>query len=296
MKRRTPPRKADAILTGDWHLREDTPICRTDDYWSEQWRKIGFIKDLQREHGCPVIQPGDFFDHWKPSPRLIAWTFTHLPADIMAIYGNHDLPQHSLDLKEKCGLFAVAAGTSRLRILEAVHWGQEPTEASAVRIGGRRMLVWHVPVYENDPPPWHEQAFSAVDILDRFPGYDLIVTGDLHQRFVVAREGRLLVNAGSIMRMTADQIGHRPAVYLWYADENEVSEVEIPVNQGVISREHIDKKKDRESRYAAFIERVRNEGRPELDFLSNLERHFAANDTPRSVRQIIYEALEVDHE
>jgi len=95
--------------------------------------------------------------------------------------------------------------------------------------------------------------------------------------------------------MTADQINHEPSVYLWYAKDNSVVRLPLPFASGVVSREHIDKSRDRESRYAAFIERVRSEGRPELDFQSNLERHFEANNTPRSVRQTIYEALEVEN-
>ena len=51
----------DAILTGDWHLREDTPICRTDDFQTAQWEKVRIISDLQKKYNCPVIHSGDLF-------------------------------------------------------------------------------------------------------------------------------------------------------------------------------------------------------------------------------------------
>ena len=52
--------KADAILAADLHIRPDTPVCRTDDYWAAQERKIDFILDLMREHDCPLLVAGEF--------------------------------------------------------------------------------------------------------------------------------------------------------------------------------------------------------------------------------------------
>ncbi len=288
----TRPIPADLILCGDWHLREDQPTCRTDDYWSAQWEKIEFIKTLQRMHNCPVIQPGDFFDYWKPSPRLLAQTFIHLPDNVLAVYGNHDLPQHSLDLAEKCGLYALSVGApDKLTILPGTHWGQQP--AYFVPIAGRKILVWHIPVYMGKALPWPGAGVTeAAVLLKQNPEYDLIVTGDLHKRCVARHEGRLLVNAGSITRMTADQVDYDPSVFLWYADTNEVERIELPFRPGVVSREHIDRKEEKESRYEAFIERLRKGGRPEMSFQANLERHFTENKTVPSVRELIYKMLE----
>ena len=64
----------DLILTSDWHLRESTPECRTDDFWEAQWKKIDFIKELSEKHGAFVFVAGDIFHHWKPSPNLIRKT------------------------------------------------------------------------------------------------------------------------------------------------------------------------------------------------------------------------------
>ena len=53
--KRADNRTPSAILTADWHLRDDQPICRTDDFWSTQWRKVNAVTELQTRHGCPVI-------------------------------------------------------------------------------------------------------------------------------------------------------------------------------------------------------------------------------------------------
>ena len=70
VKEKTP----DAILTADWHLRDDVPVCRTDDYWAAQWTKIEFIVDLANEYDCPIYNAGDIFHKWKASPYLLYHT------------------------------------------------------------------------------------------------------------------------------------------------------------------------------------------------------------------------------
>ncbi|NIU01104.1 MAG: hypothetical protein GWN01_09315 [Nitrosopumilaceae archaeon] len=285
--------KADAILTGDWHLREDQPICRTDDYWVAQWQKVNFIRKLSEEHECPVIQPGDFFDHWKPSPRLLAYTFMHLPKELWVVYGNHDLPQHSLDLVEKSGLYALASGSNKVRILPGGHWGLKIDDASMISIRGRKLLVRHVPVYKGGTLPWpNSPAIPASKILDDYPEYDLIVTGDLHQCIVYEKDERLLVNAGSLMRMTVDQVNDSPCVFLWYAKTNTVKKIALPIVRNVVSREHLNRREEKENRYHAFIEGLRNDERPELSFRHNLDAHFKTNCTLSSIQELIYKYLD----
>ena len=50
-----------AILTADIHLRDDIPICRTDDYWRSMWQKVKFISKLQKQYQVPVLDAGDLF-------------------------------------------------------------------------------------------------------------------------------------------------------------------------------------------------------------------------------------------
>lgn len=279
--------RASLIITGDLHIREDTPTCRTDDYWNAQQTKIDFIRSLQQYHRCPVIQPGDFFDHWKPSPRLLAWTFLHMPHEIWTIYGNHDLPQHSIELKEKCGLYAIKSGAP-----DKVHIVDDVLEYETYNGKPRHILVLHTPVYGSEVPEWHSDACTAQYLLRQHPECDLIITGDVHQKFIHRYKNQLLINAGSMMRMTADQADFEPAVFLWYAKDNSVKEIKLPIEVGVVSREHIERQEERTARYEAFIARLKQEGQPELSFKMNLDRHFQANKTLPSVRDLIYTMLE----
>jgi hypothetical protein len=94
------------------------------------------------------------------------------------------------------------------------------------------------------------------------------------------------------MRMDADQIDHKPCVWLWFAEDNSVEQVFIPIEQGIISREHLERKEERDARIDAFVSRLDTEWEAEVSFEQNLETHFKANQIRTSVKEIIYSSLE----
>lgn len=289
-----------AILTSDWHLREDQPVCRTDNFWEAQWEKVDFIKELQEKYDCMVIHAGDLFNHWKPSPYLLSQAIEHIPYGLWSIYGNHDLPQHNMDLSIKSGLHTL----NKAQILRTfsfvdeavkdwkiygVHWNEIPVNNP--KMGERTVLVWHVMNYQKKPWPGCTDPMAA-KLLRKYPQYDLIVTGHNHQAFVEEHEGRLLVNPGSLTRQEADQIDFRPRVYLWWAGENRVEPVYLPINEGVITREHIEKIERRDERIEAFISKLDGKWKTAMSFEENLERFIKANNIRQPVMDIIYKAIE----
>lgn len=292
----SPPirKKADGILTADWHLMEDTPICRTDNYWETQWRKIDFISELQKQHNCPVIHAGDLFNFWKPSPMLLSETIKHIPNRFWSIYGNHDLPQHNMELVYKCGQYTLAQG-KHLEVLPAMgNWLTGPEYYKDIEIPelfGRTFFVWHVMTYQGKEPWPGCTAPTGKRLLKKYPQYDLIVTGDNHKPFVEEYEGRLLVNPGSIFRLKADQLDHRPRVYLWYAETNTVEPVYIPI-EDVISIEHLKAVEKRNTRIDSFISTLNGDWSAEFSFEENLERFCEKNKIRQSVKDIIYEVIE----
>ena len=92
------------------------------------------------------------------------------------------------------------------------------------------------------------------------------------------------------MRMTAAQADHRPRVYLWYADTNEVEAVYLPIEAGVVSRDHIERQNERDERIDAYVTRMNTEYDVELSFSDNLQRYYAANRVHSRVKGIIEEA------
>lgn len=307
MKRKNNTKSPDAILCSDIHLREDTPTCRMDDYQKAQWKKVDFIAGLQKQYNCPVFCGGDLFHHWKSSPRLLSVTMDHLPKNFYSVAGQHDLPQHSLDLIDKSGIYTLQRA-GKVYFLPECHWGQEPTVGAFIKQKidvtsiadslpqylevGHNILIWHHMVWQGKKL-WPGQTDpSAKATLRKYSQYQLILTGDNHNPFVEEYEGRLLVNPGSMMRMTADQVDHRPRVYLWYAGDNTVEPVYLPIEQGVVSRQHIERQEQRDERIDAFVSRLNEDWNVELDFEKNLRRFAETNQVRQPVMDIVYKSIE----
>lgn len=290
-----------AILTSDWHLRETLPECRTDNFFTSQWFKVGFVSWLSDALNIPVIHAGDLFDHWKPSPELLTQTMETLPKRFWTVAGNHDLPQHNLELYRKCGLQSLETA-KKIELLQGVHWGQSPdinkpayqgTFAPGVE---RKVCVWHTMTYVGKSFPG-DVSLKAPAVLRRFPQWDLIVTGHNHKAFAISSEDekRWLVNPGSLTRQDASQINFRPRVYIWFAKLNKIHLVYLPLlTEEAVSREHIDAKANRDSRMEAFISRLNLDwgGDDSFDFETNMETFFTTNKIRQSVKDIILKAID----
>lgn len=309
---------ADAILTADFHLTESTPVARTDDYLQAQANKLAFLQRLSTQHNnCPVLCAGDIFDKWKASPWLCSWAYQLLPAPLITIPGNHDLPMHNFEYYDKaalallekvnsariCILKGDGIDVNKLRIM-GVPSGQlasfDPEQAEITNGDGaggapaRRILLLHELVWAGKAPSWAAGSWKASELIEEFgKHFDLILTGDNHEAFTVEQEGTLLVNPGSMMRITAAQADFQPRGYLYYAGENQVEPVMLPVERGVISREHLDKEQERDERITAYIEQLGSDWEAGLSFRKNLQVFFKEHGTPKKVRDVIWEHLEV---
>lgn len=286
-------KKADAILCSDIHLREDTPTCFTGDFQKEQWVALDVIKIHQELHNCPVYHAGDLFHHWKPSPWLLSKTMQYIPNNFHTVLGQHDLPQHNLDLVQKSGVWTLMEA-GKVKLLHSCHYGQTPDQMMVPLsdITKHDILIWHRMTYIQPPYPGATGG-NARQVLMKYPQYKLIVTGDNHQSFSIGHDGRLLVNPGNMTRQVADQIDFQPRVALWYADTNTIEWINLPKQENVITREHIERKEARTSRIEAFIKQLNmDDWKAELSFEENLENFFVTNDVREPVKQIIYKAID----
>jgi DNA repair exonuclease SbcCD nuclease subunit len=293
MKRTKNQRIPDALLVSDIHLRDDHPICRTDDFFNTQWKKLDFLRFLQQKYECIILCAGDLFHHWKPSPFLLSNALMHMPSSFYTVWGQHDLPQHSLQLKQKSGLFTLY--NSRTVNLLKFGFGEEPKkDECTLNIKDRSILVWHRFVWDGKTQPWPGcEEPTAKQVLSWFPDIDLILMGDNHKTFIEkSKDGRLLVNPGSFTRQTADQASHVPCVFAWYAEDNTVESIPIPITQDVISRAHIDVQTERNERIESFIKSLSEEWEVDISFEQNLEIFFKKNMVAESTRKIIYKALD----
>lgn len=293
-----------AIICSDLHLRETAPVCRLDNWMETMERKYTWLKELQEKYGVPILCGGDVFDYWKSSPFLLSWALRNLPKDMVTVCGQHDLPAHNLDNLARSGL-GVLAEAGKVELLSDSHpiiisdfdvkgfsWGSafEPCD---VKDEYAKVAIIHYGVYEDKPHYLgaENHGGTAKSVIKKLGGFDLIVAGDNHLSFVTRVEQQVLVNAGSFMRTSAAQLDFKPSVYLWCSETNEVERVFVPIESGVISREHIDKVDNRDERLEAFISRLDHNIDITISYNDNMRNYLAKNDIKKSVSNIIWEAM-----
>jgi hypothetical protein len=280
------------LLTSDWHLREDTPVCFAGDFQKEQWDAMNAICHIQKQYNIPTFIAGDIFHTWKASPWLLSMAMDHFPKQAYCVAGQHDLPQHAMNLINKSGLYTLAKA-GYVTLLDECNWGQEPDKGSYYfEKHDCRLLVWHHLTYITPPYPGATGG-NAESILRRYPEYSMILSGDNHTSFTVEYQGRRLVNPGNLTRQTADQIDYQPRVALWYSEDNSIEWVNLPIQEGAVSREHLVKKAERDGRIDAFVSKLNGEWKAEMSFEENLEVFMEVNKTDEEVKQIIYKSIEI---
>lgn len=308
-----------AILTADWHLRHDQPVCRTDNYREAQWERVAEVIDLAEAlEDIPILIAGDLFDRACPPLWFVNECLNMLQEfeypHIHVIPGNHDLPQHSMENLNKSALYSLALANlihlyedslpekiKKSFTLFGVPFGhpmpnQAPRSTITPLVAMLHMMVWH------KDAPYHGigDDSNLKSYLDKpeFQWPDIILTGDCHKPFAVEiDENRWWVNPGTIMRFTVAQKDYRPRVYVLY-DEGGRYTVEphyFDDKEGVIDDTHIvaqREKNEREEAITGFIERVNDIGSDEsdIDFWENLRRFFHAHKTDKEVQKVIMEA------
>jgi hypothetical protein len=294
-------KQASAIFAGDIHIRATIPECRTDNFLFAQEKKWKWVIGLAKKHECPIIIAGDLGENAQWPNWLLEWFITvSRRVRIIVVPGQHDLPNHRLDLWKKSAIGVLHAGEAIEVCLEPIiikdTFGLFPFPfdmplKNHTSKGSPNVAVAHMMVIE-DKPLWPgQEAPRGHALLKEFNSFDTIVTGDNHNRFVHQDmdDGRLLINCGSFTRHKADQIDHEPHVYLYYAESNHIKEMPIPIEPDVVSRIHIDRKEHRDQRVEAFITHLHDDYEIGLDFEQNLEDFFRRNRTRKEIKQKVWE-------
>jgi len=291
------------IICGDLHCSNASPKCRIDDYQEAFWGKMAWLRQLSEKHDCPVVFPGDVFDKSRVPQKLEVEAITKFP-EFIAVPGQHDLLYHSINNYGDSSLAVLAAARPDCFVftpdnpsleengmnIEGFWW-----EADLLRFGrkkkkGRNIAILHKMVWSKQLPYPGCTADSASQLMNQLEKYDLIITGDNHTGFIVSKEGRHLVNCGSFMRSTADQVGHKPFVVLYDAEANTIKKVYIPIKAGVISRQHIEKALEKEQRTASYVKHLKKGIEAGLSFRDNIEKALERENNSR-VKEIIRESL-----
>jgi DNA repair exonuclease SbcCD nuclease subunit len=297
--------KPTAILTADIHLRSTFPRNRIDNYFEAQENKIKFLANLQSKYDIPIIDGGDLFHKWNSTPFLEAWAVLNLPNDIFTIPGNHELPSHNINYLEKSSLYVLKVA-KKITLLSSVPKTSILPDISIIgcpygsydsflitegTLRKRNVLVIHDMIVDSPLKYKDRSAVIGHDLFKKFPMFDLIVSGHNHKPFVIERYNRLIVNPGSMMRMSKDQIEHKPRVYLWYAEENKVEPVYYPIEENVFAIEQIKKENKKEEQINSYIKALNENYELSLSFRKNMETHLKNNPTRKPVQDLIWESI-----
>ena len=236
----------------------------------------------------------------------------NLPQPFITVPGNHDMPQHNLGMLSASGLNVLWV-SEHIRMLTdefpmqddefpfdvcAIPWGRRVLGSANPPLRKHRcnVLLYHGIVYNGAPPyPGAEiEGCTGSSLLDRFPQFDLIVSGHYHSGFAICSEDqrRMLANPGGIARMTADEIDRQPYVYLWDAERNVVAPVAVPIEHGVVRRDHVIQQEERTGRMDAFLSRMTQDVEIQLSFRENLRRHMVQNEISNVVQEEVWRCLE----
>lgn len=274
------------LVTGDWHLRKNRPRCRLDEDWKATQKKhLSQIAYESSSRKCPVLITGDIFNSAIVAEEIVNLFLEFcqlMNNDVLFIAGNHDLPDHSMNnvYRSSIGILfnVMALGTTKLVSLDKyrkevsyAHFG------TAVVNHGKEILVLHRLTYPSlKAIPPNAKASTPAELLEEFPGYNYIFTGDCHMPFHYEKKGRHVVNPGHLNRQKTDETD-QPCMYFVDTDTDEIECIEIEDDIDLVTDEYIKNEEDREDRIEAFVEKIKTQKKVSLSFEDNIESALLQN-------------------
>lgn len=256
------------LFGGDWHFRHSAPICRTDVYSDTIVDKLQWLKTQQEKYNVPIVSGGDLMDAaLYKSPTDVVLTLKLLEkniCDMVGIVGNHDLVSKNISYLDKSTI-SVLIASGKYKHIKGFYDLNKNTRLFGFDFGmggighpnkkdiidGCNIAILHEYVSKKKNDLFGK--YVAKNLLKEFPEFDIILTADNHTTFTETHEGRLLINPGSFLRCDADQIKHKPCIFLVDTDNNSYEEIFVPIKNDVISKEHLQIQKDRDKRIESFV-------------------------------------------
>lgn len=280
------------LITADWHIRGERPICRLDDDWIESQRKtIAAIREVYEKTGCEQMWIlGDLFDAPKCATAAVNMLIEELqkfPGSVRVLCGNHDLKDHNYGNLEECSigtikhLFAdvpeelsfVSVADGPLKV-SANPFGLDDEESSA------DIICTHQLTFPNEEArPMADCGVLAQDLLDKWRYAEIIFTGDYHHAFVYKEDwdtlpARYVVNPGCINIQKADELDYIPGVYVWDTScfgDDAFQRWNLDPQRDMCTRDHIEAREQKEAMLSEVVETIAGGDDITLDFDSNLE-------------------------
>lgn len=325
------------LFLADLHHDHVVPSARgeTQDEWYEsQKRQVRAVERRWAELGCPlVVVCGDWFHSgWKPHRcppelinRVIDWWKCFKDSEgqscVWSVPGNHDLPYHRYQDKEKSaywtlvqsgvvndlGEHAEIAGTV---VLHGFPWGgRTPHKLSQqyldnfharhgqeyVHVAVVHDYIWsHGHSFPNAPQDKYARRHA-----ENLAGFDLAFFGDNHSSFDVLYGDRgntnfpYLVNCGRFMNRNADERDKPCYFWVLWSDKTVTKELFDTSRDKWHDRSVHDHKDDASPPdFSAFLDLLAKDPKKALDFADVFARALDRPEVAEAVRLVGLACLE----
>ena len=274
------------ILTADWHLRGDAPICRVepDNWLEEQKQSVEQLYDIVKDYHCDELWVlGDLFHRARTSTEATVQALNLLrgfgTTPVKVLVGNHDMLAHSYSNVDKSTIGTIFAldNVTELRssswidivdgqkcrtVLSAYPFGTEPEEIPDCDIWVLHDLVFP----DNDARPIPDIGVIAEDLLKR-TNARIVATGDYHHGYIREFKNAKVVTCGCLNIQASDMADYKPRVYI--LDTSDFSIKEVPLKK--FGKVHPDPKRESRQSLETYMEGLQAFEVPHLDFIANVE-------------------------
>lgn len=264
------------VLMSDWHLRVDTPVARLDDYVKAQYKKLDYLFDYvaKRYEDYYFLQAGDLC-HMSRSWFLLPEVYKYLESqldtgELSMVMGQHDIHMYNEQTKRNT-IVGMLEATGLVDVLN-----YEPSRVFSQN-GKEVVTLYGASIGQEIPVPdprnefnvlivhrmitskklWSTQTDTeyALKFLRDHEGYDLILCGDSHQKFIFRYEDRTICNAGVLMRGRSNDYDVHPGFWVYNTKDRKILWVDIPhaPAEEVLSREHIDETERENEMLTEFV-------------------------------------------
>lgn len=273
------------VFSSDFHLRNDQPVSRTDDFLQVQNDTLKFIAQICKQNNADLIIAGDIFN--KAKQENMQFLINDLynifkKINIYFIAGNHDLLFHSIENFEKCNIGLLDKFDDWNHItnsngIKFFDYGMEISNSI------NNICVMHRYCEIDSLPEYISDGITAKLLLEKY-NYNYFIVGDNHKAFEYEKDGRFVFNAGCITRQSINEKDYKPSIILFDTEKKEYEKIYLPDNQqNVWKEEQITQQIKRENRIDGFINLIGTDKSISLDYINNLKKHCQENKIEKEI-------------
>lgn len=296
------------LITADWHIKGERPICRIEDDWLGSQRKtISEIRDIFKKNKCDQIWIlGDLFDAPRCSTEAVNMLIDELKkfpeGSVKILCGNHDLKDHNYDNLQQCSIGIIkklfddvpeniGSGLGVVSV-SAKPFALDDEETTADVVCTHQLTF---PDEKSRPMP--DCGVLAQDLLDKWSEAEIIFTGDYHHGYIYKEDwdtlpGRYVVTPGCINIQKADELDYEPFVVVWDTISNSgdyaFEKFYLDPQRENCTRDHIEAREQKEAMLSEVVETIKGGTEVTLDFDSNLAEQ-VKKTTPAIIEE--YESM-----